>query len=192
IFFVDKEFRRSTAYIIMTHIGVMDALQLIIHMYSAVLVMADLQLDYTVQKIVGALLTALWFSMLIFTMFLTFNRLSIVLLGIWFPILTSSSLNYALFLVSYLSFLIPFVLKLFPDCNYVFNPDTFSWSYLPTDEPISVIMSDISKYLILATVILSAVTYASIFCHIGFCSSTKLSKRELWITIQVRSVLPSI
>ncbi|KAK5964692.1 hypothetical protein GCK32_012541 [Trichostrongylus colubriformis] len=78
----------------MTHIGVTDALQLIIHMYSAVLVMADIQLDYTVQKIVGALLTALWFSMLIFTMFLTFNRLSTILLGKWFPVLTSTNLNY--------------------------------------------------------------------------------------------------
>ncbi|KAK5970453.1 hypothetical protein GCK32_014493 [Trichostrongylus colubriformis] len=50
-------------------------------------------------------------------------------------------------------------------------------------------MSDLSKYLVLAIVISSAVTHAAIFCHMGFCSSARLSKRELWITIQVSLIV---
>ncbi|VDO78389.1 unnamed protein product [Haemonchus placei] len=185
ILFVDKEFRRSTAYIIITHIGVMDVLQLLIHMYAAVAVIADIHIQSVIQKVIGALLTGLWFSMICFTIFLTFNRLSSILLERWFPILTSLYLNYVLFGVCYLSFIIPFLLKLLPFCNYVFNPRTFSWSYLPTDDVLSAIMSETSTYLLLVFVIASTITYASIFCYIGFFSSSKLSKREFRITIQV-------
>ncbi|KAK6026595.1 hypothetical protein OSTOST_07421 [Ostertagia ostertagi] len=113
------------------------------------------------------MLTGLWFSMLVFTLFLTFNRLSSLLLEKWFPILTSSWLNYVLFVVCYMSFLVPFVLKLLPYCNYVFNPNRFSWSYLPSDDYVSTVMSETSRYLILVTVVSSTVTYASIFCHIA-------------------------
>nr|CDJ96939.1 7TM GPCR domain containing protein [Haemonchus contortus] len=189
ILFVDKEFRRSTAYIIMTHIGVMDVLQLLIHMYAAIAVIADIHIQSIIQKVIGALLTGLWFSMICFTIFLTFNRLSCILLERWFPILTSLYFNYVLFGVCYLSFIIPFLLKLLPFCNYVFNPRTFSWSYLPTDDVLSVIMSETSTYLLLVFVIASTITYASIFCYIGFFSSSKLSKREFRLTIQVSMII---
>ncbi|KAK6045175.1 hypothetical protein COOONC_17320, partial [Cooperia oncophora] len=45
-------------------------------------------------------------------------------------------------------------------------------------------MSKISRSLLLVTVIMPTLTYISIFCHMGFCSPTKLSKRELLITLQ--------
>ncbi|VDL66359.1 unnamed protein product [Nippostrongylus brasiliensis] len=50
IFFLDKEFRRSAAYIIMTNIGVTDTLQLIIHLYSGVLVMGDVNVSSGYNK----------------------------------------------------------------------------------------------------------------------------------------------
>ncbi|KAK6755094.1 hypothetical protein RB195_013837 [Necator americanus] len=185
IFFVDKEFRKVSAYIIMTHIGVLDALQLLIHSYSGVLVLASVDLGEGMKKVVGAILTGLWFSGLAFTLFLTLNRFITVLLQKWFPQLTSNRLTCALFVMCYFCFIVPFVLKLLPQCNYTFDPDTFSWTYLPTDSHISIVMNKLGNYLVLAIVVLSIITYVSIFGYIGFFSQARLSKREYWITVQV-------
>lgn len=184
IFFIDKEFRRAPAYIIMTHIGVADALQLLIHIYSGVLVIVNADMSAISNKVIGAILTGLWFTMLAFTLFLTFNRLTTVLLHKWFPVLLSPTITYMLFFLSYLGFIVPLALKLTPHCNYVFDPDTFSWSYLPTDRPLSIVMSEMGRYLVLAIVVLSVMTYISIFVYIGLFSAARLSKRELRITIQ--------
>ncbi|KAL6741296.1 hypothetical protein Aduo_014567 [Ancylostoma duodenale] len=185
IFFLDKEFRKASAYIIMTHIGVLDALQLVIHSYSGVLVIADVDLGIELNKVIGAILTGLWFSGLAFTLFLTFNRLTTVLLVRWFPGLTSTFLSYVLFAFCYLGFIVPFVLKLLPKCNYLFDPDTFSWTYLTTDSDLSLVMNKIGNYLVLGIVVLSVITYASIIIYIGCYSYSKLNKREYRITIQV-------
>ncbi|VDO19717.1 unnamed protein product [Heligmosomoides polygyrus] len=146
IFFIDKEFRRAPAYIIMTHIGVADALQLLIHIYSGVLVIVNADMSAISNKVIGAILTGLWFTMLAFTLFLTFNRLTTVLLHKWFPVLLSPTITYMLFFLSYLGFIVPLALKLTPHCNYVFDPDTFSWSYLPTDRPLSIVMSEMGQH----------------------------------------------
>ncbi|KAL6741298.1 hypothetical protein Aduo_014568 [Ancylostoma duodenale] len=185
IFFIDKEFRKASAYIIMTHIGVLDALQLIIHSYSGVLVIANVDLGFELNKVIGAVLTGLWFSCLAFILFLTFNRLTTVLLQKWFPLLASTNLSCVLFALCYLCFIVPFVLKLLPTCNFFFDANTFSWTYLASDSDLSRVMNEIGKYLVLAIVILSLITYFSIFTYIGCISSTKLSKREYRITIQV-------
>ncbi|CAJ0590886.1 unnamed protein product [Cylicocyclus nassatus] len=75
-----------------------------------------------------------------------------------------------------------------PDCNYFFTPDTFSWSYLPTDSSISVVMITIGNYLVLLIVILSIATYVAIFSYITFFSNAKMSAREYRITYQVKLV----
>ncbi|ETN82361.1 hypothetical protein NECAME_08011 [Necator americanus] len=85
----------------------------------------------------------------------------------------------------YFCFIVPFALKLLPQCNYTFDPDTFSWTYLPTDSHISIVMNKLGNYLVLAIVVLSIITYVSIFGYIGFFSQARLSKREYWITVQV-------
>ncbi|WKY08872.1 hypothetical protein Q1695_001784 [Nippostrongylus brasiliensis] len=147
--------------------------------------MGDVNVSSGYNKVIGALLTGLWFATLAFTLFLTINRLITVLLHIWFPVLASPVVTYVLFTLSYLSLVVPFILKLLPDCNYVFDSSTFSWSDLPTDGYLSTVMRRTGKYLIIVTVILSIVTYLLIFCYIACFSAGRLSRREFLITVQV-------
>lgn len=51
IFFVDREYRKSSAYIIMTHIAITDIAQLLIHCYTGVLVVLQTQPVYWVDKV---------------------------------------------------------------------------------------------------------------------------------------------
>uniref|UniRef100_A0A0K0DH22 7TM_GPCR_Srx domain-containing protein n=1 Tax=Angiostrongylus cantonensis TaxID=6313 RepID=A0A0K0DH22_ANGCA len=189
VLFVNKEFRRAWGYVIMMHIGVTDVMQLMIHAYSGMLFATNINLDMYTDKVVGAALTGLWFITLALTLFLTLNRLTTILLSRWFPVVTSMTLTYASFIACYISFAVPFALKLLPNCNYVFFAESSSWEFLPTDSIVSAALSTIGNYLILAIVILSVITYTSIFCYLECFNRDKLSKHEYRITIQEITVL---
>lgn len=57
----------------------------------------------------------------------------------WVPVLQ------VLFALCYLCFIVPFVLKLLPRCNYIFDPDNFSWTYLTTDSDLSLVMNKLGN-----------------------------------------------
>uniref|UniRef100_A0A1I7X0M8 Centromere protein C n=1 Tax=Heterorhabditis bacteriophora TaxID=37862 RepID=A0A1I7X0M8_HETBA len=114
IFFIEREFRRSLAYVIMTHIGVTDILQLVVHLYTGIVIIFDQNPHIIINKIIGAFMTGLWFSMLAFTFFLTFNRLTTVLLVRYYRFLSSKTLSivsvviaYFLFSFAYWTYIIP-------------------------------------------------------------------------------------
>ncbi|RCN52036.1 hypothetical protein ANCCAN_01824 [Ancylostoma caninum] len=194
IFFIDKEFRKASAYIIMTHIGVLDALQLVIHSYSGVLVIANVDLGPILNKIPKV-------SQKIAVNILPGDRCDpnrTVVLRLGFHTISHAQSPYFhsackmvprasihLCILRAVRILLPKLYRAIR-AQAPANVDEQNRQALLAVTSRAGREDEISgNYLVLAIVVLSVITYVSIFTYIGCFSYSKLSKREFRITIQV-------
>ncbi|CAI4224640.1 unnamed protein product [Auanema sp. JU1783] len=190
IFLTDKEYSQSRAYTIMTWIGITDILQLIIHLYSGILVINDIDVTKDmINKITGAVLTGLWDCMLMLMLFLNVNRVIEILFSRYSSYTVTTYIYRFCYLLCFLMFLACCILKLLPRNNYIFITQQLYWGPLIDDNEVATVMLYVGNYLVLLVVICSLLTYSAIFIYIALKTQSKLTKVERRLTIQISLLL---
>ncbi|KAK0405456.1 hypothetical protein QR680_018008 [Steinernema hermaphroditum] len=161
IFTSNAEFRKLASYQIMTHIGVVDCLQLLVH-------------------ILGGLANAGWIAMIMMVLVLALNRLEVVGEIRIISCATSTKMYTMLTFLSWMIGVAFFCCYLTPHTGMKYNHRNFYWS-LEGEENITEALSDAETYSTIPALAIALLIYAK-----KALISTKkiLSNQEIRILLQ--------